>query len=142
MNHDRFPLPGESEHLDPAQYHLDPENPEEADMAAFYARDTAEPIQTLPEPVAPVAPHETGQFTRPMPEQPAEQPQYAMPDQIAAYHQDFAASQVAEAHRIETQRDYLLAPPQRSEVQTTQPINEGRFGFRALRGAVRRMRQR
>jgi hypothetical protein len=142
MNHDRFPLPGEQERIEPAQYHLDPTDPEQADLAAFYAQDTHEPVQTLPEPVAPVVPRETGQFTGLMPERPAEQPHYAMPDAIAAYHQDFAAKQAAEARRAEMQQDYLLAPPQRPETQTTQPINEGRFGFRALRGAVRRMRQR
>lgn len=84
MNHDRFPLPGQPEHLEPAQYHLDPTDPEQADLAD---------------------------------------------------------SQAAEARRVVAQQDYLLAPPQRPE-QATQPINEGRFGFRALRGAVRRMRQR
>lgn len=142
MNHDRFPLPGEPERIDPAQYHLDPTDPEQADLAAFYARDTIEPAQELPEPVAPVAPRATGQFAGPMPERPAERPVYDMPDQITAYHKDFAANQAAAARRADAQQDYLLAPPQQPEVQTTQPINEGRFGFRALRGVVRRMRQR
>lgn len=147
MNHDRFPLPGEQEHFEPAQYHLDPNDPEQAELARFYAGDTREPVQTLPEPVTPTAPRETGQLTGPVPERPAEQPVYDMPAQLAAYHRDFAANQQSfakqraqEAARQHT-GDYLLAPP-KPEQQSNSDIHEGRFGFRALRGAIRRMRQR
>lgn len=57
--HDRFPLPGEPEYIEPAQYHLDPNDPEQADLAAFYVHDTQEPIQELPEPVVPLQRPET-----------------------------------------------------------------------------------
>lgn len=138
--YDRFPIPGEPEHIEPAQYHLDPTDPEQADLAAFYEQDTTEPLQTLPEPVAQTTPRETGQFTGPMPERPAEQPQYGMPEALAAYHQDFKAAQAQQAAR-QHEGDYLLAPP-RQEAQPMSQIDEGRFGFKALRSALRRMRQR
>lgn len=146
MNHDRFPRPGETEMIEPAQYHLDPSDPEQAELARFYAGDTQEPVQTLPEPVTPTAPRETGQFTGPLPHRAEDRPVYDMPAQIAAYHQDFAANrqslaaqQAQEAARQHA-GDYLLAPP-KAEQQPNSDIHEGRFGLRALRSAIRRMRQ-
>jgi hypothetical protein len=150
VEHDRFPLPGQHEAIEPPQFRPDPNDPEQAAMAAFYARDTQpEPEQELPEPVMAVPrPAETGQFTGPMPARPAERPQYEMPDQIAAYHRDFAAAQqraaeqqVQQAAR-EHQGDYFLAPPKQEAQVAAGQIHEGRFGFRALRGAIRRMRTR
>ncbi len=95
--HDRYPDLDSTGAPESPQLTPNPEDPAEATMAEYYARDTPdEPLQELPEPVVPLQ-RETGQLTSSMMERP--------------------------------------------EIQGALPINEGRFGFRALHTTVRHMRR-
>lgn len=151
MNHDRFPAPGQQWDETAPQYAPDPHNPNEAEIADFYAQPLTTPGEHMGQlPTIPGQENQTsGQLTGPMPERPIQQsqPHYEMPADIAAFHAQHAANYAQQPWQQPPQQqppqpnwnqegDYLLTPPTH-EVVPQITVDPRRMGFRGLVGRLR-----